>query len=196
MYDILIRGGTLFDGGGSPGVPGDIFIADGRIAAIGPNLTASARKTIDAVSLVVAPGFIDIKTHSDFTLPINPKAESKVRQGVTTEIIGHCGFSVAPCLPGKVQLLKDYLSPSAPWLPFRERTFLEYLDSFPATAVNVGMLVGHNTLRLMAMGMDDRTPSASEMKHMTTMLEEALDAGALGMSSGLFTAPGSYASRD
>ena len=71
----------------------------------------------------MAPGFIDIKTHSDFTLPINPKAESKVRQGVTTEIIGHCGFSVAPALPGKVELLRDYLSPSAPWLPFKETTF-------------------------------------------------------------------------
>ena len=71
----------------------------------------------------MAPGFIDIKTHSDFTLPINPKAESKVRQGVTTEIVGHCGFSVAPILPGKRQLVQDYLSASAPWLPFRETTF-------------------------------------------------------------------------
>ena len=79
----------------------------------------------------MAPGFIDIKTHSDFTLPINPKAESKVRQGVTTEIIGHCGFSVAPVLPGKAQLLADYLSGGAPWLPFREMRFPEYLDTFP-----------------------------------------------------------------
>src|SRR5262249_6237613 len=153
MYDILIRGGTLFDGSGCPGVPGDILIADGRIAAIGQNLKGRARKTIDAQGLAVAPGFIDIKTHSDFTLPINPKAESKVRQGVSTEIIGHCGFSVAPALPGKVDLLKDYLSPSAPWLPFKETTFPDYLDTFPATAVNAGMLVGHNTLRLMVMGM-------------------------------------------
>jgi hypothetical protein len=113
MHDILICGGMLFDGSGRPGVPGDILIADGRIAAIGQNLERRARKTIDADGLAVAPGFIDIKTHSDFTLPINPKAESKVRQGVTTEIIGHCGFSVAPALPGKVDLLKDYLSPSA-----------------------------------------------------------------------------------
>jgi N-acyl-D-amino-acid deacylase len=142
MRDILIRGGTLFDGSGSPGVPGDISIADGRIAAIGQNLAGRARKTIDADGLAVAPGFIDIKTHSDFTLPINPKAESKVRQGVTTEIIGHCGFSVAPALPGKVDLLKDYLSPSAPWLPFKETTFPDYLDTFPATAVNAGCWLG------------------------------------------------------
>jgi N-acyl-D-amino-acid deacylase len=196
MYDILIRGGTLFDGSGSPGVSGDILIADGRIAAIGQNLAGSVRKTIDAQGLAVAPGFIDIKTHSDFTLPINPKAESKVRQGVTTEIIGHCGFSVAPALPGKVDLLKDYLSPSAPWLPFKEITFPDYLDTFPATAVNAGMLVGHNTLRLMVMGMANRAPTVDEMAAMIALLEDALQAGALGMSSGLFTPPGSYAQPD
>src|SRR5580658_10400763 len=121
MHDIVIRGGTLFDGTGGPGVAGDLAIANGRVVA-DRNDAGDAHKIIDARNLAVAPGFIDIKTHSDFTLPLNPKAESKVRQGVTTEIIGHCGFSVAPALPGKVELLKDYLSPSAPWLPFRETT--------------------------------------------------------------------------
>ena len=99
-------------------------------------------------------------------------------------------------LPGKVELLRDYLSPSAPWLPFRETTFADYLDGFPATAVNAGMLVGHNTLRLMVMGMADRRPTADELARMIALLEEALDAGALGLSSGLFTAPGSYARPD
>ena len=192
-YDILIRGGMLLDGSGKPGVPGDLAIEGGRIVALGQNIGRTAKKTIDATGLAVAPGFIDIKTHSDFTLPINPKAESKVRQGVTTEIIGHCGFSVAPALPGKVALLKDYLSPSAPWLPFRELTFPDYLDTFPATSVNAGMLVGHNTLRLMVMGMDNRAPAPDELKAMIALLESGLEAGALGMSSGLFTSPGSYA---
>jgi N-acyl-D-amino-acid deacylase len=192
-YDILIRGGMLLDGSGKPGVPGDLAIEGGRIVALGQNIGRTAKKTIDATGLAVAPGFIDIKTHSDFTLPINPKAESKVRQGVTTEIIGHCGFSVAPALPGKVALLKDYLSPSAPWLPFRELTFPDYLDTFPNTAVNAGMLVGHNTLRLMVMGMDNRAPAPDELKAMIALLESGLEAGALGMSSGLFTSPGSYA---
>jgi N-acyl-D-aspartate/D-glutamate deacylase len=195
-YDILIRGGLLLDGSGAAGAPGDVAIRDGRIAAIGIQLAGDAAKVIDAKNLAVAPGFIDIKTHSDFTLPINPKAESKVRQGVTTEIIGHCGFSVAPVLPGKVELLRDYLSPRAPWLPFRETTFPAYLDGFPATAVNAGMLVGHNTLRLMVMGMANRPPTADELAAMIALLEEALDAGALGLSSGLFTAPGSYAQPD
>jgi N-acyl-D-amino-acid deacylase len=192
-YDILIRGGVLLDGSGAAGKPGDLAIRDGRIAAVGSDLGGDATKVIDAEGLVVAPGFIDIKTHSDFTLPINPKAESKVRQGVTTEIIGHCGYSVAPVLPGKVELIRDYLSPSAPWLPFRETTFADYLDTFPPTAVNAGMLVGHNTLRLMVMGMANRPPTVAELKQMIALLEEALAAGALGLSSGLFTAPGCYA---
>jgi len=144
----------------------------------------------------VAPGFIDIKTHSDFVLPINPKAESKVRQGVTTEIIGHCGFSVAPVLPGKTKLLADYLSGGAPWLPFKELSFPEYLDTFPAVAVNAGMLVGHNTLRLMVMGLEDRSPTEAELGQMIALLEDGLRAGALGMSSGLFTPPGSFARPD
>ncbi len=194
MHDILIRGGTLFDGAGRPGIAGDLAIEGGRIAAIGH--AGAAREIVQAEGLAVAPGFIDIKTHSDFTLPINPKAESKVRQGVTTEIIGHCGFSVAPVLPGKVELLRDYLSPSAPWLPFRETSFPDYLATFPATAVNAGMLVGHNTLRLMVMGMADRAPSGAELDAMIALLEDALNAGALGMSSGLFTPPGSYAAAD
>ncbi len=195
MYDLILRGGTLYDGSGRPGQRGDLAVAEGRIAAIG-DAPAHSRREIDVSGLAVTPGFIDIKTHSDFTLPINPKAESKVRQGVTTEIIGHCGFSVAPVLPGKVELLRDYLSPSAPWLPFRETTFPHYLDSFPATAVNAGMLVGHNTLRLMVMGMDNRPPTAGELQAMSDLLDDGLRAGALGFSTGLFTAPGSYAAAD
>jgi N-acyl-D-amino-acid deacylase len=114
VYDILIRGGVLFDGTGAAGAVGSVAINADRIVAVGDSVGDSARKIIDADGLAVAPGFIDIKTHSDFTLPINPKAESKVRQGVTTEIVGHCGFSVAPALLSKVELLKDYLSSSAP----------------------------------------------------------------------------------
>ena len=193
--DILIRGGLVIDGSGRPGEVGDVAVRDGRIAAVGRSLPTGAARVIEAEGLAVTPGFIDIKTHSDFTLPINPKAESKVRQGVTTEIIGHCGFSVAPILPGKLELIRDYLSASAPWLPFREMLFPEYLDTFPATAVNAGMLVGHHTLRLNVMGMAARTPNGSELAQMTALLEEGLRPGALGLSTGLFTPPSSYADR-
>ena len=196
VWDILIRGGTVIDGSGAPAVRADIAIENGRIVKVGPELPRGADKVVDADGLAVTPGFIDIKTHSDFVLPINPKAESKVRQGVTTEIIGHCGFSVAPVLPGKTQLLADYLSGGAPWLPFREMSFPEYLDTFPAASVNAGMLVGHNTLRLMAMGLEDRAPTASEFQVMADLLDEGLKAGALGFSSGLFTPPGSFAQPD
>ena len=194
--DILIKGGLIIDGSGRAGEAGDVLVRGGRIAALGTALPQGGTRVIDALGLAVTPGFIDIKTHSDFTLPINPKAESKVRQGVTTEIVGHCGFSTAPVLPGKLELIRDYLSASAPWLPFRETSFPDYLASFPATAVNAGMLVGHHTLRLNVMGMAARAPSAGELAEMIGLLEDGLAAGALGLSTGLFTPPSSYAARD
>lgn len=191
--DLLIRGGIVIDGTGAPERRADVAVSDGRIAAIGTDIVPSGARVVEASGRTVTPGFIDIKTHSDWTLPLMPRAESKIRQGVTTEVIGHCGYSCAPALPGKVEALGDYLSPSAPWLTFTETSFGEYLDSYPATSVNKVMLVGHNTIRLMVMGMDDRPPDPPELEQMTRLLEEALAAGALGMSSGLFTAPGSYA---
>ena len=193
MDDILIRGGYVIDGTGAPGREADVVLQGGRIAAIEPRSGRSARRTIDVRGQVVAPGFIDIHTHSDFTLPLNPRAESKIRQGVTTEVVGNCGFSVAPALPGRAEVLREYLASSAPWLPFRETTFAEYVAGFPPTAVNVILQVGHHTLRLMAAGMENRPLTAAERAAMGTLLEEALVAGAWGLSSGLFTAPGGYA---
>lgn len=193
MDDILIRGGEVVDGTGAPARAADVAIRGGRIAAIEENYAGTAETVIDAEGRIVAPGFIDIHTHSDFTLPLNPKAECKIRQGVTTEVVGNCGFSVAPALPGRVEMLRDYLSASAPWLPFEETDFARYMETWPDLAVNTVMQAGHNTLRLMAMGMEDRDPSEAELRHMQEMLAEALEAGALGLSSGLFTAPGCYA---
>ena len=196
MDDILIRGGQVIDGTGAPARTADVAIRAGRIVAIEADRADSAERVIDAHGSVVAPGFIDIHTHSDFTLPLNPKAEGKIRQGVTTEVVGNCGFSVAPALPGKVDALSEYLSGSAPWLTFEETDFARYMDGWPDIAVNTVMQVGHNTLRLMAMGMENRAPREAELRHMQDMLEEGLLAGALGLSSGLFTAPGSFSERD
>lgn len=193
MDDILIRGGSVIDGTGTPAFAADVAITGDRITAIGPGLARPARRVIDARGQVVTPGLIDIHTHSDFTLPINTRAESKIRQGVTTEVVGNCGFSAAPALPGTATMLAEYLSASAPWLTFRDTSFADYLDSFPATSVNVIPQVGHNTLRLMAVGMEARTATPQELEAMVAMLTEALEAGALGMSSGLFTAPGIHA---
>jgi N-acyl-D-amino-acid deacylase len=193
MDDLLIRGGEVIDGTGAPAREADVSVAGGRVVAIEPRSARPAHREIDARGQVVAPGFIDIHTHSDFTLPLNPRAESKIRQGVTTEVVGNCGFSVAPTLPGRAATLREYLASSAPWLPFRETTFAAYVEAFPATAVNVILQVGHNTLRLMTAEMENRAVTAAELATMERLLQEALAAGAWGMSSGLFTAPGSYA---
>jgi N-acyl-D-amino-acid deacylase len=196
MDDLVIRNGAILDGTGAAAVHADLAIRDDRIVGIASRYQGAAHRTIDADGLVVAPGFIDIKTHSDFTLPYTPRAESKVFQGVTTEVLGHCGFSLAPALPGRAPLLQEYLSGFAPWIEVPATSFAEYLDRFPATAVNTIMQVGHNTLRLMTTGMDDRAPTDEETALMARLLDEGLRAGALGLSSGLFTAPGSFARPD
>mgnify|MGYP001211500993 CR=1 FL=1 len=196
MDDLIIRGGEIIDGTGAPACPGDVAVQDGRIVAIGSNAGREARRVIDASGQVIAPGFIDIHTHSDFTLPLNHRAESKIRQGVTTEVVGNCGYSTAPVLPGKAALLQDYLAAGAPWLELAETGFGQYMDDFPATSVNTVMQVGHATLRLMTVGLDDRAPTPEEMAQMERLLDEALAAGALGMSCGLFTAPGNYAATE
>ncbi|HZO42100.1 MAG TPA: D-aminoacylase [Methylomirabilota bacterium] len=193
MDDLLIRGGHVIDGTGAPGLDADVSIAGGRIVGVERRSARSARRVIDARGQVVAPGLIDIHTHSDFTLPLNQRAESKIRQGVTLEVVGNCGFSVAPALRDRVEMLREYLAPSAPWLPFAETTFGQYVAGFPATSVNVILQVGHHTLRLMTAGMENRPLTSAETSAMEVMLAEALTAGAWGLSSGLFTAPGCYA---
>src|SRR5215467_2467034 len=196
MDDLAIVGGLVVDGTGAPGREADVFVRDERIVAVERGTERAARRVIEARGQIVAPGFIDIHTHSDFTLPLNPRAEGKVRQGVTTEVVGNCGFSVAPALPGTADRLRDYLAASAPWLPFRDTTFADYVERFPPVSVNTVMQVGHNTLRLMTVGMERRPATAEELARMESLLEEALDAGAIGLSSGLFTAPGGYAGAD
>ena len=193
MDDLLIRGGHVVDGSGDPGRDADVVVRAGRIAAVEPRSARPAHRVIDARGQVVAPGLIDIHTHSDFTLPLNPRAESKIRQGVTLEVVGNCGFSVAPVLPGRAAMLREYLASSATWLPFQDTTFADYAAGFPATSVNVILQVGHNTLRLMTAGLDNRPLTPDEMAAMERLLDEALAGGAWGLSSGLFTAPGHFA---
>jgi N-acyl-D-amino-acid deacylase len=193
MDDLVIRGGHVLDGTGRDGRDADVAVRDGRIVAVARPGTGSARQTIDARGQVVAPGLIDIHAHSDFTLPLAPRAESKILQGVTTEVVGNCGFSAAPALPGRAGELAEYLASSAPGLTFRDTSFARYVESFPSTAINVILQVGHNTLRLMTAGLEDRPLTAAELARMQALLEEALAAGAWGLSSGLFTAPGGSA---
>jgi N-acyl-D-amino-acid deacylase len=192
--DLLICGGEVIDGTGASARRANIAIRQGRISAIEPDYTLPARRVINVPGLVVAPGFIDIKTHSDFTLPLYPRAESRVHQGITTELVGSCGFTVAPVPPGRLAAVSDYLAALAsPSFKFRETSFATYLDSFPATSSNVATQVGHNTLRVAVMGMDKRAPTGNEQSAMERLAEEALEAGAVGVSSGPFTAPGAFA---
>ena len=193
MDDLLIRGGAVIDGTGAPTRRADVAVRDGRIVAFEPDLVRPAHRTIDARGHVVAPGFIDVKTHSDFGLPLYPRAESRVHQGVTTEVGGSCGFTAAPIPPGRLAVVADYLASMGPGYDFRETTFASYLDAFPATSVNVALQVGHNTIRTAVMGMENRAPTTDEGRAMARLAEEALDAGAVAFTSGLFTAPGAYA---
>ena len=174
MDELLIRGGHVIDGSGAPGFDADVSVDAGRIVAIERKSSRAAHRVIDARGQVVTPGLIDIHTHSDFTLPLNPRAESKIRQGVTLEVVGNCGFSVAPALPDRVGMLREYLAASAPSLPFGESSFTDYVRSFPPTSVNVIMQVGHNTLRLMTAGMENRPLTSAEQSAIEVLLAEAL----------------------
>src|SRR5262252_8096601 len=191
--DLLIQDGDVIDGTGAPARRADVVVRGDRIVAIEAGCTSPAQRVINAQGHVVAPGFIDIKTHSDLTLPLYPLSESRVHQGITTELVGSCGFTAAPIPPGRVGAVSDYFAPLAPALKLRETNFAAYVESFPATSVNVAFQVGHNTVRVAVMGMENRAPTTQEQTAMERLVEEALDAGAVGVSSGPFTAPGAFA---
>jgi len=193
MYDLLIRNGDVIDGTGAPARRADVAVRGDRIVAIEAGLAEPTRNAIDARGHVVAPGFIDIKTHSDLTLPLYPRAESRVYQGVTTELVGSCGFTAAPVPPSRLGAVSDYFAALAPALKLRETSFAAYVESFPATSVNVAFQVGHNTVRVGVIGLEKRAPTTQEQATMERLVEEALDSGAVAVSSGPFTAPGAFA---
>ena len=192
MFDWIITGGKIIDGTGAGPVAADIGGKADRITAIGSLRGQSALKTIAAEGCYVCPGFIDVHSHSDTFLMIAPSAPSKVYQGVTTEIVGNCGASAAP-IATKKDLPFDWqlLSYPGQWQSMRE--YLRLLEQC-RPAVNVIPLVGHNRLRIAVMGYEDRLSSADELRKMERLLEESLDQGAWGLSTGLIYRPGKYAS--
>ena len=200
MLDLIFQGGTVVDGTGRPGRRADVGVADGRIAAIGDLSAAEARERIDVSGRVVSPGFIDIHTHSDVPLLINPLAESKIRQGVTAEVVGNCGFSPAPLHGPHSAALRQLnaLGARDTGLAWDWQSFGEYLERLAARrpSVNVVPLVGHVPLRVIAMGFDRRPPTVDEMERMRALLREALEAGAFGFSTGLVYPPSAYADAD
>ena len=197
-WSLLIKNGTVIDGSGGPAVASDVALEGDRIAAVGRDLAGEAARTIDARGLMVAPGFIDIHSHSDLVYDTCPSAESKVRQGVTTEVVGMCGFSPGPVAPGREEMVRDWMGgignrPSITW-----HSFGEYLDHVRALgpSVNVVQFVGHGALRLATAGAENRPVTADEQRQMERLLAEALDAGAFGFSTGLVYAPSVFGSTD
>ncbi|HRR34810.1 MAG TPA: D-aminoacylase [Kiritimatiellia bacterium] len=207
MFDLLITGGTLVDGTGAAARVADAGVRQDRIAAIGDLSAAEARRRIDATGLVVAPGFIDAHAHSDAYLLLEPDAPSKLAQGITTEINGQCGGSAVPRL-GQARLSSDWASHVYPQLDEARRTVsrsasagptwttvADYRALFDAVrpALNTVQFIGHNTLRAGVMGYAPRAADPADLQAMLRNLEQALDEGGWGLSTGLLYQPGKYA---
>jgi N-acyl-D-amino-acid deacylase len=198
VLDILIRGGAVIDGTGRPARRADVAISRDRIEAIDLLPGATAARVIDAAGHVVAPGFIDMHSHADFTLPGLPTADSKVHQGFTLEVVGNCGSSPAPLTPARRQDVIDSIGLALPPLAWDWTTFRSYLDALTRKrlSINVAPLVGHGTVRLVAMGPGDARPTPDQLRAMTAEVRRAMDEGAIGFSTGLIYAPGVYADTD
>src|SRR2546423_5276735 len=189
MTDGILRGGEVIDGSGRPRRRADVAIAGDRVAAIGSVGRVEGAREVDVSGKIVAPGFIDVHTHDDRALFANPEMAAKASQGVTTVVTGNCGISLAPLLldeapPPPLDLIGD----SADYRYGRFGEYLAALDEAPP-ALNAACLVGHSTLRVGAMTALDRAAGEAELAKMCDRLQEALDAGAVGMSSGLAYAP-------
>ena len=187
--DLAITNARLIDGSGAPARRGGIAIRDERIVALGDLRNVEAGTEIDAVGKAVSPGFIDVHTHDDRALLADPEMTCKVSQGVTTVVAGNCGVSLAPLTISKRPPPPlDLVSESAQGFFGTMREYFAALDDAPA-AVNAVAQVGHSSLRAGVMDSLDRPADAGEIKQMRALLEEGLEAGAIGMSTGLFYAP-------
>jgi N-acyl-D-amino-acid deacylase len=198
-FSLLIRNGTLVDGTRAPRFDADIGIRGGRIAALGSLGNSQADVVIDAAGKIVAPGFIDAHTHDDRLMLSSPEMAPKVSQGVTTVVAGNCGISLAPAPKGMsapVPVPLDLLDDEGPW--FRFRTFRDYVEALRAQppATNCALLVGHSMLRVQTMQDLDRPASGREIERMRALADEALAAGAIGVSTGLYYEPACAASTE
>jgi N-acyl-D-aspartate/D-glutamate deacylase len=193
---LALTGGLVVDGTGAPGRYATVLVRDGRIAAVGGEPPSDVRH-VDVSGRVVCPGFVDIHTHSDLTLLSDPRALSKVHQGVTTEVVGNCGLGVTGPPHADLRAAVSYLDldPSVAW------TWTDlpgYLDTVAEArpGVNVAALVGHLVLRALVCGFADRAATPAELDTMRGLLRDALDAGAVGLSTGLVYAPLPFARED
>jgi N-acyl-D-amino-acid deacylase len=198
-YDIVIRGARIFDGTGAPSFVGSLAVRGDRIAALGEVeggaiLEGNATVQIHARGLALAPGFIDVHSHDDFAVLATPAMDFKLMQGVTTEVVGNCGMGAAhdqAVLDHFGTFFGDAAMPG--WEGYRG--YLEMVEREPPS-LNVAMLVGHNTIRAAVMGMAQRAPTQEEQRAMRDLVLEGLEAGAVGLSTGLIYEPGRHSATE
>jgi N-acyl-D-amino-acid deacylase len=200
MFDVVIRNARIADGTGNPWYPGDIGISGNAIEAVGRlGDGAQVGKVLDAQQHMVAPGFIDIHSHSDFLLPVEGHAHVLapfVRQGITTIVTGNCGYSPAPVNPATLPELQSYTTflkgqePSWRWRSFGD--FLDVLEQ-QGVCLNMVPMVAHGAVRIHELGFEAREPTADELGRMQRLVRESVDEGAFGFSTGLLYAPGIFA---
>ncbi|HKT67778.1 MAG TPA: D-aminoacylase [Terriglobales bacterium] len=194
-YDVVIRNGHIIDGTGSPWYAGDIGIRDGRVAAIGDLASAAAKRSIDAHGMVVAPGFIDMLGQSELTILVDPHLPSKIYQGITTEITGE-GGSVAPQTEATLQA--DRVSYEHYHLTPDWRTLDQYFQRLEkqGMGINLATYVGATQVRRVVLGDADVQPTAAQLDQMKTLVDQAMQQGAMGVSTSLEYAPAPYASTE
>lgn len=194
MYEVLVKGGRLVDGTGSPWVKSDVGIIGDSISKIGIIPESEAEQVIDARELVVSPGWIDIHVHADHTVLGNPLCLSYAHQGITTVTMGNCGLSMYPLTPEHKDDLIEYMLPftSGIHLDWDWETMDEFLSKLNGVSLNMVQFIGHGSIRIATMGFEDRAPTEDEFDHMKRLLTEAMSSGAHGMSTGLGYPPGLY----
>jgi len=195
-YDLLITNGRIVDGTGAPWFRGDVAISGDRIAAIGKLTGAAAAATIDASNLVVAPGFIDLLGQSEFNVLVDGRAASKILQGITTEVTGE-GSSIAPVNDRMIQEASanaKYFGVAQDWRTLDD--YFKRIDERSRTAINVATFVGAGGIRNYVIGKDDRPASAAELEEMKRLVAQAMEQGAVGLSTSLQYVPDRFASTD
>lgn len=194
-YDLILSGGLVIDGTGRKPYAANVCVQEGKIACITTD-TADAKEILDVSGLAVTPGFIDTHSHSDANLLLDAPTESKLAQGVTTEIIGNCGMSVLPATEGFYQEIDDYVQLN--YGTHARNSVSDYARDVEekGLSINCGMLVGHSMLRMAVMGFVNRDPDAREMEQLKQLLDRELRRGAKGMSLGLIYPPSAFSSQE
>jgi len=199
---ILIQNGKIIDGTGNPWFKADLLIENGKIKKIAPRInTNEAEEVIDASGLIVSPGFIDIHTHSDVTVLLS-RGENVLTQGVTTHVVGNCGFSMTPMNPNMDkddETLKTFITMiSGGNHDFNYYNLKEYFEGLKQTGIpiNIAPMIGHSMLRIYFMGLENRAPTSEEIEKMKEILEDEMKYGAFGLSTGLDYPPGSFSKTD